>query len=106
MPDRDSSDEYDDAVLTRQRQKTKPPRLYQVILHNDDYTPMEFVVLVLETVFRKSSAEATQIMLNVHKRGLGVCGVFPFSIAESKVQKVRELASTDAHPLRCSMEEI
>jgi ATP-dependent Clp protease adaptor protein ClpS len=75
-------------------------------MHNDDYTTMEFVVMVLESVFRKSSMEANRIMLNVHSRGVGVCGDFPFEIAETKVTRVHKLAREAGFPLRCSIEEV
>ena len=71
MPDRDRKEDYDDGVLTQERTRVKRPRMYKVLLHNDDYTPMEFVVMVLESVFHKSNPEAVQIMLNVHKKGIG-----------------------------------
>jgi ATP-dependent Clp protease adaptor protein ClpS len=105
MPDRDKDPGRDENVLTKERIRTQPPRMYKVLLHNDDYTPMEFVVMVLEVVFRKANPEAVRIMLNVHKRGIGVCGTYPFAVAETKVQKVRQLARSEGHPLRCSMEE-
>lgn len=81
------------------------PRMYRVLLHNDDYTTMEFVVEILQKVFRKSPAEATQIMLLIHKNGTGVCGVFTAEIAETKVQLVHHLARKNGFPLQCSMEE-
>lgn len=81
------------------------PRLYKVLLHNDDYTTMEFVVEVLRKVFNKSPVEATQIMLNVHKSGIGVCGVFIEEVAETKVEMVHHLAKSNGFPLQCSMEE-
>ena len=86
-------------------QETKEPLPYKVILLNDDYTTMEFVVHVLETVFNKTMAEATQIMLNVHKRGSGLCGVFTREIAETKVIAVRDLAIKNGFPLKCIMEK-
>jgi len=81
------------------------PRMYKVLLHNDDYTTMEFVVSVLQQVFHKSPAEATMIMLNVHKSGVGVCGVYTAEVAETKVGLVHYLAKKNGFPLKCSMEE-
>lgn len=83
----------------------EPPR-YKVLLHNDNYTTMEFVVYVLEKVFNKNSMEAVQIMLNVHKKGIGVCGIYTQEIAETKVEMVHSLAKSNRFPLKCSMEEI
>ena len=82
----------------------KKPSLYRVILINDDYTPMEFVVLVLQRVFRKGREEAVQIMLNVHTRGSGICGVFTAEIAETKVRQVLSFSRDNKHPLQCTME--
>ena len=84
--------------------KLKKPTLYRVILVNDDYTPMEFVVLVLQRFFRKGREEAVQIMLNVHTRGSGVCGVFTAEIAETKVRQVLSFSRDNKHPLQCTME--
>ena len=84
--------------------KLKKPKLYRVILVNDDYTPMEFVVLVLQRIFRKGREEAVQIMLNVHTRGSGVCGVFTAEIAETKVRQVLSFSRDNKHPLQCTME--
>ena len=84
--------------------KLKKPKLYRVILVNDDYTPMEFVVLVLQRYFRKRREEAVQIMLNVHTRGSGVCGVFTAEIAETKVRQVLSFSRDNKHPLQCTME--
>lgn len=81
------------------------PRMYKVLLHNDDYTTMEFVVEVLRKVFAKTPVEATRIMLNVHKSGIGVCGVFIEEVAETKVEMVHHLAKNNGFPLQCSMEE-
>ena len=92
-------------VLEKTRQKTEEPPLYRVILHNDDYTTMEFVVKVLETVFLKSPAEAFRIMMQVHVEGHGLCGRYPSDIAETKVVTVHELAREQGFPLRASMEE-
>jgi ATP-dependent Clp protease adaptor protein ClpS len=88
------------------RTKTKPPQQYKVLLHNDDYTTMEFVVFVLETIFHKNASEATQIMMNVHKLGVGVCGIYDFEIAETKVATVHALAKKYEFPLKSSMEEV
>lgn len=90
---------------TRTRSKTSLPPLHKVLLHNDDYTSMEFVIAVLETVFHKSPAEANRIMLNVHVQGTGVAGVYPFEVAEMKVSKVHSMAREEGYPLRCSLEE-
>jgi ATP-dependent Clp protease adaptor protein ClpS len=95
----------DENVAEKERQETKEPSLYRVILLNDDYTTMEFVIHVLETVFHKQPAEATQIMLSVHKKGAGICGVFTREIAETKVAVVHELAVKNKFPLKCTMEK-
>jgi ATP-dependent Clp protease adaptor protein ClpS len=87
------------------RTRVERPPLYRVLLHNDDYTPMEFVVAILRDVFRRDEAEAVRIMLHVHKRGLGVAGVYPHQVAETKVHKVHEAAKAEGHPLKCTMEE-
>jgi len=83
----------------------KEPAMYRVLLHNDDYTTMEFVVQVLMLVFHKSVEQATHIMLNVHKRGIGMCGVFTYEVAETKVATVTRLARENGHPLKCTMEK-
>jgi len=90
---------------TKTRAKTAKPPLYKVILLNDDYTPMEFVVEVLKAVFHRPHAEATRIMLNVHQNGMGVAGVYPFEVAETKVHTVEELARQAEYPLKCVMEK-
>jgi ATP-dependent Clp protease adaptor protein ClpS len=92
-------------VAAQIRPKTKRPSLYKVLLLNDDYTPMDFVVHVLEHVFGKSRDEAIEIMLHVHHQGVGVCGVYTFEIAETKVAQVIELARRHEHPLQCTMEK-
>jgi ATP-dependent Clp protease adaptor protein ClpS len=92
-------------VVVKSKSKTKKPSLYKVLMLNDDYTPMEFVVLVLERFFGKSREEATQIMLHVHRRGVGICGVFTYEVAESKVSQVVEFARKHQHPLQCTLEK-
>jgi ATP-dependent Clp protease adaptor protein ClpS len=81
------------------------PPMYRVMLLNDDYTPMDFVVMVLRTVFHKDEPMARQIMMDIHRQGSGVCGVYTFEVAETKVHAVESLAETNKHPLRCTMEE-
>ena len=93
------------AVETAKPETARPP-LYQVVLLNDDYTPMEFVVAVLETFFNMNRERATQIMLHVHTRGKGVCGVFTREVAESKVTQVNEFSRSHQHPLLCTMEKL
>jgi ATP-dependent Clp protease adaptor protein ClpS len=95
----------DNRVLERQGTETRLPRLHKVLLHNDDYTTMEFVTVILEGVFGKSPAEAFRIMMHVHENGVGVCGAYPFEIAETKVALVHERAREHGFPLRASMEE-
>jgi len=90
---------------TKSETRTKRPPLYKVILLNDDYTPMEFVVDLLKTVFHKSQAEATRIMLHVHQNGMGIAGVYPFEIAETRVKTVEELSKQYQYPLKCVMEK-
>ncbi len=92
------------SVATKTRPKTKKPSMYKVVLLNDDYTPMEFVIMLLERIFHQGHEEATRIMLHVHQRGVGVCGVFPFDVAETKVTQVIDLARRHEHPLQCTME--
>ncbi len=87
------------------RDRVATPPLFNVLLLNDDYTTMEFVVQVLETIFHKSATEANRIMLNVHMQGVGVCGTFPFEIAETKVARVHDLARKEGFPLKCSLEQ-
>jgi ATP-dependent Clp protease adaptor protein ClpS len=92
-------------TIVKARPKTKKPSMYRVLLLNDDYTPMEFVVHVLERFFGKSREEATEIMLHVHHRGVGVCGVFTYEVAETKVAQTIEFARRHQHPLQCTMEK-
>ncbi|MGH9322493.1 MAG: ATP-dependent Clp protease adaptor ClpS [Vicinamibacteria bacterium] len=91
-------------VAEKTRPKTVEPQLYKVLLHNDDYTTMEFVVSILESVFVKSPAEAYRVMMHVHIRGIGIAGVYPYEVAETKVSMVHDRAREAGHPLRCSME--
>ncbi len=93
-----------DFIVETTKPKLKKPPLYKVLLINDDYTPMDFVVIVLMSLFNLSQENAQQIMLNVHTKGIGVCGVFPREIAETKVQQVLQLARDNQHPLQCTME--
>jgi len=92
-------------VVTRTRAKTKKPSMYKVILLNDDYTPMEFVVHVLQKFFHKNHDDALKIMLHVHQRGVGVCGVYPFDVAETKVTQVIDYARQNEHPLQATLEK-
>lgn len=96
--------EFDDDVLTIEETKTQQPKLFKVLLHNDDYTPMEFVVMILETIFHKNQEDAVHIMLNIHHNGIGMCGVYTAGIAETKVSKVQALSTAYEYPLKCSME--
>ncbi len=98
-------DSPDIGVVVKTRPKTRKPAMYKVLMLNDDYTPMEFVVHVLERFFQKSRDEATRIMLHVHKRGVGVCGVFTYEVAETKVTQVMDLARQNQHPLQCTIEK-
>ena len=95
----------DDSVLEAKKAKVKLPPMYKVLLLNDDYTPMEFVVLVLQKFFGMSRERATQVMLKVHREGMGVCGVYPRDMATTKVQQVTAYAHKHQHPLQCVMEE-
>jgi ATP-dependent Clp protease adaptor protein ClpS len=92
-------------VVVKPRPKTRKPTMYKVLMLNDDYTPMEFVVHVLERFFQKSREQATQIMLHVHRRGVGVCGVYTYEVAETKVTQVMDLARQNQHPLQCTIEK-
>ena len=91
-------------IVAKTRPKTKKPSLYKVLLLNDDYTPMEFVIQILEKVFGKGQDEAYEIMMHVHRHGVGICGLFTFEVAETKVTQVIELARRHQHPLQCTME--
>lgn len=102
-PDRDG--DLGTGTITKTRAKTQRPSMYRVLLLNDDFTPMEFVVHILERIFHKTPDEATQIMLHVHQKGIGVCGVFTHEIAETKVNQVVDFARRHQHPLQCTMEK-
>jgi len=92
-------------VATRTRTRSKKPALYKVLMLNDDYTPMEFVVLCLQRFFRMNIEDATRVMLHVHQRGVGVCGVFSYEVAETKVNQVTDFARQNQHPLQCTLEK-
>ncbi len=99
-------DDGGSVVLERRTQRTKPPQMYQVVMLNDDYTPMEFVVVVLQEYFSKDREAATQIMLKIHLDGKGVCGVFSKDVAATKVQQVQDAARHAGHPLQCLSEPL
>ena len=105
MADKPGGTDGDASLLTKTRTKTQRPPLYKVLLLNDDYTPMEFVVHVLERFFGLTHAQAFEIMLTVHKKGLAVVGVFSFEVAETKVAQVMDFARRHQHPLQCTMEK-
>jgi|TARA_B100001029_G_scaffold164899_1_gene156140 ATP-dependent Clp protease adaptor protein ClpS len=103
--DPDNGDDLERGVAVKSRPKTKKPSMYKVLMLNDDYTPMEFVIYVLESFFSMSHDEATQVMLHVHQKGVGVCGVFTYEIAETKVNQTMDLAQKNEHPLQCTIEK-
>jgi ATP-dependent Clp protease adaptor protein ClpS len=92
-------------VATKTRAKSKKPSQYKVLMLNDDYTPMEFVVMCLKRFFRMDLEQATRVMLHVHQRGVGVCGIFPYEVAETKVNQVMDFARENQHPLQCTLEK-
>lgn len=100
------TDGGDAIVLERRTQRVQPPKMYQVVMLNDDFTPMEFVVIVLQEYFNKDREAATQIMLKIHLDGRGVCGVFPKDIAATKVDRVQDAAKQAGHPLQCVSEPV
>ena len=104
-PRRGNDDEGRTGLVTKTRPKTKKPSLYKVLLLNDDYTPMEFVVLVLQRFFSKGHDEATRIMLHVHHKGVGICGIYTYEVAETKVTQVMDFSRQHGHPLQCTMEK-
>src|SRR5881396_1493695 len=100
-----STKEQEGSVIEAEKTRLKPPPLFKVILLNDDYTPMDFVVVVLQTVFSMSREKATQVMLQVHREGMGVCGTYVREVAAAKVDQVIDIARQHQHPLQCTMEE-
>ena len=100
-----NDNDFEDVVTLKTRTKTKKPSMYKVLMLNDDYTPMEFVIHVLEQFFSKNQDEATQIMLHVHQKGVGVCGVFTYEVAETKVNQTMDMARQHQHPLQCTIEK-
>lgn len=108
-PDRDDGRDDDGTtgvgVATKPKAKTAKPALYKVLMLNDDYTPMEFVVLTLQRFFKMTIEDATRVMLHVHQRGVGVCGIFTYEVAETKVNQVIDFARQHQHPLQCTMEK-
>lgn len=103
-PEVEEKDDSQTDVVAKPKPKTKKPSMYRVLLLNDDYTPMEFVVYVLERFFNKEREESTHIMLHVHHHGVGVCGVYTYEVAETKVAQVLDAARRNQHPLQCTME--
>ncbi len=101
----DGNGDNDVGVATKTREKTKKPSMYKVLLLNDDYTPMEFVVLVLKRFFKMDIDEATRVMLHVHQKGVGICGIFSYEVAETKVTQVMDFANKNQHPLQCTLEK-
>ena len=103
--DNNNEGDLEGSVITKSKPKTKKPSMYKVLMINDDYTPMDFVVHVLQKFFKIPEPQDLTIMLQVHQKGFGVCGIFSFEVAESKVQQVVEYAKTHAHPLQCTIEK-
>ena len=101
----DDDDGTNIGAVTKTRVETKKPSMYKVLMLNDDAPPMEFVVHVLERFFRKNREESTQIMLHIHRRGVGLCGVFTYEVAETKVTQVMDFARQNQHPLQCTLEK-
>ncbi|MGB5398355.1 MAG: ATP-dependent Clp protease adapter ClpS [Gammaproteobacteria bacterium] len=107
MSQHESDTDYDSGLaVEEERPKLKPPKQYKVILLNDDYTPMEFVVQVLTGFFSMDHAKATRVMMAVHTKGKGICGIYSYEIAETKVDQVNEYSRINQHPLMCTMEEV
>ena len=106
MVDDNKFENNDSLIKTQTKERLKKPSLYKVLILNDDYTPMEFVVYLLKSFFNKSNEEATKIMLHVHQNGIGVCGIFSYEIAETKVIQVLDTSRKNNHPLQCTMEKV
>ncbi len=107
MSQHESDTDYDSGLaVEEEKPKLKSPKEYKVVLINDDYTPMEFVIQVLMTFFTMDHAKATRVMMAVHTRGKGICGIYSYEIAETKVDQVNEYAKINQHPLLCTMEEV
>ena len=104
-PGHGGDDGSETGVATKTRTRTAKPSMYKVLLLNDDYTPMEFVVHVLQRYFRMTVEEATRVMLHVHQRGVGICGIFTYDVAETKVSQVMDFSRKHQHPLQCTMEK-
>ncbi len=104
-PSGTGDDESQTGIATKTKAKTKKPSQYKVLLLNDDYTPMEFVVMVLKRFFKMDLEQATRVMLHVHQKGVGVCGVFSYEVAETKVNEVMDFARQNQHPLQCTLEK-
>ena len=104
-PPQINNDDIEVGVAIKERPKTKRPSMYKVLMLNDDYTPMEFVVYVLQSFFEMSNDMAMQVMLHVHQRGVGICGVYTYEVAETKVAQVMNLAKENQHPLQCTIEK-
>jgi ATP-dependent Clp protease adaptor protein ClpS len=102
---KNNDDDGNTGVIVETKPKTKKPSMYKVLMLNDDYTPMEFVVHVLERIFAMDQEQATQVMMHVHRRGVGICGVFPYEVAETKVTQVMDFARQHQHPLQCTLEK-
>lgn len=101
-----ADNDVQDGVISEQRREVKEPPMFKVLLHNDDYTSMDFVILILESVFHKRAEDATRIMLNVHQQGVGVAGVYTRDMAETKIALVHDLARHQEYPLKCSLEQM
>ena len=103
--DSDSDTDGEVGIATKTKARPKKPSQYKVLMLNDDYTPMEFVVMVLKRFFQMDLEQATRVMLHVHQRGVGVCGIFPYEVAETKVNQVMDFARENQHPLQCTLEK-